>query len=418
MNSVSKAAIAAAVLLGMPTAMSAPAVAQKKGDQAAPTIKVSAEFRKAFTTAQEAQKGADLAAFETALTAAEAVAQNEDEKYFVLLMRYDLETKKRNEAGRAAALDRIIASGRVTGPGLGDLHFVRGQILAAQKKYAEALPHYEKARELGSTQADLPLQRAVALFETKNVPGGIASLDEAIKAQEAAGKKAPETWYKFAVSKLYQSGNKAGAAQWLRRQIAAYPSNEAWRSSLLIYLEQAREKGVAMDADQELDMLRLMRASKALGGESDYANYAEIALRRGLPWEAKSVIEEGRAAGKIQAGNATANELYRSATTREKAEGSLAPEATKAASAANGVPAKNVGDAYLGSRDFAKAAEMYRLALQKGGVDTNLVNTRLGIALAMQGQKAEAKTAFEAVSGAPRADIAQFWIAWLDQSAA
>ncbi|MFL9841817.1 tetratricopeptide repeat protein [Sphingomonas sp. ST-64] len=416
MNSVSKAAIAAAVLLGMPLAMSAPAAAQKKDE--APAIKVSAEFRKAFTAAQAAQKGADIAAFEAALSAAEAVAQNDDEKYYTLLMRYDLETKKRNEVARGAALDRIIAAGRVTGPDLGDLHFVRGQILAAQKKYAEALPHYEQARALASTQPDLPLQRAIALFETNNVQGGVASLDEAIKAQEAAGKKAPEAWYKFAVSKLYQSGNKAVAAEWLSRQLAAYPSNEAWRSSLLIYMEQARAKGVAMDADQELDMLRLMRASKALGGESDYLNYADIAQRRGLPWEAKAVIEEGRAAGKIQASNAAANELYRSATTREKAEGSLAPEATKAASAANGTPAKNVGDAYLGSRDFAKAAEMYRLALQKGGVDANLVNTRLGIALAMQGQKAEAKTAFQAVSGAPRGDIARFWIAWLDQPAA
>ncbi|PKP90849.1 MAG: hypothetical protein CVT77_13965, partial [Alphaproteobacteria bacterium HGW-Alphaproteobacteria-16] len=369
MKSVSKAALAAAILLGAPTLV-APAAAQKKDEQ--PQLKTSAEYRKAAVAAQEAQKGTDVAAFDAAVGAVEAVAQNADEKYYAAVLRYDVETKKRNNPGRAAALDALIASGRITGPGLGDLHFVRGQILMGEKKYADALGHFNKARELASTQADLPLQRAIAMFESKDVNGGVASLDEAIKAEEAAGRKAPENWYKFAVSKLYQSNNKALAAQWLDRQIAAYPSAEAWRSSLLIYMEQASAQGVTMDADQRLDMLRLMRASNAMGGENDYYEYADLALRRGLPWEAKAVIEEGRANGKVQASSARMNELHRSAVTREKAEGSLASEETRAKAAPKGDVAMITGDAYLGSANYAKAAEMYRLALQKGSVDTNV----------------------------------------------
>jgi hypothetical protein len=46
--------------------------------------------------------------------------------------------------------------------------------------------------------------------------------------------------------------------------------------------------------------------------------------------------------------------------------------------------------------------------LQKGGVDAGEVNTRLGIALAAQGDKAGATAAFDAVKGAPRADLAGF----------
>ena len=96
----------------------------------------------------------------------------------------------------------------------------------------------------------------------------------------------------------------------------------------------------------------------------------------------------------------------------------LAGEEKRAAGAAKGDVAMQTGDAYLGQRNYAKAVEMYRLALQKGSIDANVVNTRLGIALALSGQKAEAKTAFGAVAGSPRADIARFWSTWMDLPAA
>ena len=68
------------------------------------------------------------------------------------------------------------------------------------------------------------------------------------------------------------------------------------------------------------------------------------------------------------------------------------------------------------STSFLKAAALYRAALQKGSIDANLANTRLGMALALAGQKAEAEAAFKAVTG-PRADIAGYWLVWLGQSA-
>ena len=59
---------------------------------------------------------------------------------------------------------------------------------------------------------------------------------------------------------------------------------------------------------------------------------------------------------------------------------------------------------------------LYRTALQKGSVDANLVNTRLGLSLALAGQKAEAEAAFKAVTG-PRAELANFYLLWLSQRA-
>lgn len=419
MKSVSKAALAAAVVLAAPYAVSAPAAAQKKQEEG-PKLKVSEPFRKAAVEVEDLIKAKDYAGAAGKLDALAALANNDDEKFYVANFRLQTAANLKDDPGTIRALDALIAHPKTAPTDLGSYNYFRGDLALKQKKHAEALPYLMKARELGYAPAgtNLNLLIAQAQLDSGQLDAGVASIETAIKAEEAAGRKAPVAWYKFAVDRLYRGGKKAAASEWLGRQMAAHPSADGWRSTLLIYMEQARDKGVAMDADLQLDLFRLMRAAKAMGGEADYHGYADLAHRRGLPWEAKAVIEEGRAAGKVQASNTAINELYKQATTREKAEGSLAAEEKSAATAANGTAAKNVGDAYLGSRNFAKAAELYRVALQKGGVDANLVNTRLGIALAMQGQKAEAKTAFAAVTGAPRAEIARFWGTWLDQAPA
>jgi hypothetical protein len=420
MKSVSKAALAAAVLLAVPFAVSAPAAAQKKQKEEAPKFKVSDAFRKAAVEVENLIKAKDFQGAAGKLDALEAMATNDDEKFFVANFRLTTAANLKDDATTIRALDALIANPKTEPANLGQYNFFRGDKTLGQKKPAEAIPFLLKARELGYVPngANLNLLIAQAQLDAGQLDAGVASIDAAIKAEEAAGRKAPLAWYRFAVDRLYRGGKKAAASEWLSRQMAAYPSAEGWRATLLVYLEQAREKGVAMDADLQLDVMRLMRAAKAMGGEFDYQEYADLAQRRGLPWEAKAVIEEGRAAGKIQASNAAINELYRSAVVREKAEGSLASEEKTATAAANGTAAKNVGDAYLGSRNFTKAAELYRVALQKGGVDANLVNTRLGIALAMLGQKAEAKAAFQAVTASPRAEIARFWTTWIDQAPA
>ena len=80
--------------------------------------------------------------------------------------------------------------------------------------------------------------------------------------------------------------------------------------------------------------------------------------------------------------------------------------------AANGQAARATADAHLGYGLYTEAAELYRAALQKGGEDANLVNLRLGMALALAGRRAEAETAFRAVTG-PRAELASYWLLWL-----
>ena len=73
-----------------------------------------------------------------------------------------------------------------------------------------------------------------------------------------------------------------------------------------------------------------------------------------------------------------------------------------------------IGDRYLAMGDQAKALELYRLALTKPGVDAAVINLHIGMALAKAGDKSGATAAFNAVTG-PRADIAKFWLTYLNQ---
>ena len=75
----------------------------------------------------------------------------------------------------------------------------------------------------------------------------------------------------------------------------------------------------------------------------------------------------------------------------------------------------NTGNAFLGYAQYAEAADMFRAALTKTGVDADTANTRLGIALALAGQKPAALQAFGAVTAGKRGEIARYWALWLNQ---
>ncbi|MFV1062029.1 hypothetical protein, partial [Klebsiella pneumoniae] len=77
MKSVSKAARAAAVLLAVPFAASAPAVAQKKQKEEAPKYKLSDAFRKSATEVEALIKAKDFQGAAGKLDALEALATND-----------------------------------------------------------------------------------------------------------------------------------------------------------------------------------------------------------------------------------------------------------------------------------------------------------------------------------------------------
>lgn len=415
MKSISTFALAAVLAAGVATvATSAPAVAQKKGKEAAaPQPKLSDAVRKPIAAAQTAIAANDFATASTQLATAEAAAKTDEESYYVNALKLNIAARSNDPAQLAPILDKLLVNPFTPKDALGQYNYFRAQTPWNAKRYAEALPYLQKARDNGYTNENITLQLAAAMTETGNVAGGMAEIDKAIAAETAAGRKAPEAWYSYAVGKLYDAKSPE-LSPWLQKQLTAYPTAKNWRTAVLVYRDSKEQGGVKLDKSQQLDLFRLMRATKALGGRGDYLEYALSAYDAGLPGETKAVIEEGRATGKIPANDATATRLLSDANNAIKLEGSLASVEAKAKSAANGKTAAQTGDAYLALGQPAKAVELYTVAQQKGGVDAAELNMHMGIAHYNAGNKAAAKTAFQAVAAGPRKEMASFWVQLID----
>lgn len=269
---------------------------------------------------------------------------------------------------------------------------------------------FTAAQTHGSTQQNLPLYLAKAKIQGGNAAGGMADLD----ALYASGKPQTEDLFKYAINTSYQAGLRADTLKWIQRWVTAYPTEKTWRDAIGFYALSAKPMA-KLDKRQRVDLFRLMRQTKSLADQAYYEEYAQSAGDIGLPDEAKAVIDEGKANGRIPAVPSSAIKgLATDAAAQIAAEGSFDSLEKKAAAAPTGPLSAQTGDAYFGRGNYAKAIALYKQALSKGGVNTDEVNTHLGMALAISGDKEGAKAAFTAVTGAPRNEIAAFWMIWLD----
>lgn len=445
MVTLTKAARAALLMIGASViAMPIAAPAQKKKPEAAPAgPQLSPEFRKAAIPAETAIRAirekikasaaadvaADVAAAEPLVAAAAAAAKTPDDTYYAQVYRLQIEDQKiqgaargdvaiyrQRESALVEPLKALLANPK-TGPADRGLYLNRlGEIAYEAKKYAEAAQQFEAARAAGYTNANLGLNIVRARAEGGDIAGGMAELKKLIEADRAAGRQSPESWYLYARSKTNQAKLTADFLEWSRLWVAAYPTPKNWRESLVYYGFSGPYK---LDKRERIDIFRLLRAAKALGDQNDYAEYAQNLFDVGLPQEAKTVIDEGRASGKVPATGGPNAGTYNDALTAIKAEGPLDGLVKRATASPNGLSAAATGDAFLGSGNYARALEMYALAVKKGGLTKpDEVTTHIGIAQALSGDKAGAKTTFQSIKSTPRSDIASFWMLWLDTAPA
>jgi tetratricopeptide (TPR) repeat protein len=412
MKLVSTLALGLALTMG--TAGFSAAVAKEK-PAAAPALQLSKEFRAAAGPVQEAIKANNLPDALTKLSAADATAKSPDELFLAAQFRYQIATTQKDAAAQGKAIDAMIASGGAPASLAPQLNLAAGNAAYQAGNYARAVQLLNEAQRLGNKTPDVYLLLAEANFKQNQIPAGLGFVQQAITTQEATGQKAPKEWYARAASVAYKAKLMNETSKWTRAQLKAYPNAENWRSALIIYRDAAPR-----DAGMKLDLFRLMRATKSLAGERDYYEYAAQATDSGLPGEAKSVADEGFATSAVPAGSKAVTEIRTMANGKTASDrASLAASERSAGSASTGKIALGTADAYLGYGDNEKAIALYKIALTKGGVDADTVNTHLGVALFRAGQKDAAKAAFTAVNATgARGDIAAFWLLYLDQPAA
>lgn len=401
----SAVAFAALIAAAAPQA----AQAQKKGEKA-PSFKFSKAVQPLLADAQKKQQAGDAAGALAVLAQADALPEkNSDDIYMIAMMRLNSAIAVKDNAQIEKALEGALATGRVAPEDAVKFRRNLGAFALQRNDYAKALSEFEQVLAANPNDPDLMVEVAEMQRRQGQDQKAIATMNQAIAAKQAAGAKADETWYRRALAIAYDKKLPAEIVSTSEALLKAYPTATNWRDVMVIYRD-----GAKFDDQGNLDILRLMRANSALTGERDFAEYAETATLRGYPGEAKAVLDEGVAKGALQSTKPFVKELLASVSPKVSADKASLPGLEKEAAAAKtGKAAMGTADAYLGYGDYAKAATLYKLALSKGGVDADIVNTRLGFALGKTGDKAGAQAALNAVTKAPRNQLAKYYLVWL-----
>lgn len=411
-------------LAGMGAAGVTPAMAAKEKASGAPKLKLSPAFIPAAMKIQEAMSKKDIEGAKAALAAAEPLATTNDDKYQFHSFRLNLSILANDAAMQGQALAAMLETGLVPTEQQGQFNAIAANGDLAAKNWDKALERAQKADSLGYKPEQVKPLIAQALWGkagTSNlsaepqrtlVQQGLAAFRQGIDAMKASGQAVPVQWYQVATGKA-EAANLPEISDWAQLSFEAAPTGENLRTVLRVLQRQNPN----MTNRENLDLLRLMDASGGLVIRPDYVEYAEMAFKGGIFGEVKGTIDSGRAKGVLNASDGS--DYYSVAASRIAGDkASLGAAEADANKAATGKIAASTADAYMGYGDYAKAASLFRVALQKGSVDAAEVNTRLGIALVKANDVAGAREAFAKVSGGTRGAIARYWLMWLDKKAA
>lgn len=389
-----------------------PAIAQQTTPASAPErkINISRGAQKAVMELQEAVKAGDSAVIATKVAAANAAAKTNEDRFYIANLQMRAGIAAKDNATIAAGIEAMINSGAAEADQLPMLYANLGKTYSSLKQDAKAEPALVKAIELNPNDVDATALLAELRNRQGNTAEAVKLIQKAIAIRTAAGQKVEENWYRRGVALAFNA--KLPESVSLSREWAkTYPTAENWRDAIRIYRRMMNP-----DETTLLDMFRLGRATKSLNGDSDFYEYAALADRKGFPGEAKAVLQEGTAAG-LDASQGPVKDLLGVVTTKSQGDReSLAASAAKAKAAAAANSVITVADAYYGYGDYAQAVDLYRTALTKSGADANVVNLKLGMALARSGDKAGATAALNTVTG-PRAELAKLWLAYLSTQA-
>jgi hypothetical protein len=373
---------------------------------AAAAQQVSKEFFEKFKPAQDALQKRD---YGTALRAAKesaAAAKNNDEKEYALKVQLSAAFGVQNWADATSAAEQLIG---LPGPSAAEKNNYRrmmGQIAEQQRQYDRAIQYTQEAMKGGATARDHEL-----LFRVYAIRGdctnALANLDKAL-----GGKPANETQLKARNSCLFKQNNTAARVATVEELLRRFPK-KAYFTDYVGILQELKADERAM-----LNVYRWGFEKDLIEREADYLAYADAALNAGSSAEANRALQRGVKSGVIKTADANSRTSRMVASTAKIASDDKAklPQLDKEARAGkNGEADLNVGMAFFGNGDNAKALEALQRALQpdrsnriKRLDDANML---LGIVLLESGKKADAAKAFNAAKADPRmAKAASLWL--------
>lgn len=356
-------------------------------------------------TAALAALGNTLTAEKAQLEGAYTVIANQDDRLMAGNLALTLGQLAKDSAILRRAIATMLESGKVAPTEQPKLNFYLGSLAFDAKDFVTARSALAAAVGGGYHDNDADALLADAYILDKQVPQGLAMLRQQIEAGKVSGKPAGQNVMRRGLSVAYNNKLYNEAAFFSAALAETYPNAINWNAAIAI----ARDLG-KFPPQETLDLMRLMDRTKSFLEERDYIEYIQAADARRSPGEVLKIIGQGTAAGKLKASDLFVAESRTIANGRLAADKATLPafERDARAGSATAATAMAAADAFLSYEDYAKAADLYRIAEAKPGADKDRANTRLGIAQLGLGQTAEARASFAKVGGT-RKGMAQLW---------
>jgi hypothetical protein len=302
----------------------------------------------------------------------------------------------------------MLDSGQLSADTLGQVQYLAGVTAYQSKQYPEAARWLQAAYDGGYRDQQGMIQAVLAdSYKRSNNPdAALAVVRKELEVAKANGTTPNETSVRTALQAAYDAKDLSASTDYAAMLGGYYPAPSSWNAAISVVRQLA-----SLPKKENLDLMRLMQVTGAMSDKRDYLEYIEDVDPRAFPGEALKVMNEGIAKGKLTTADLGGEKA--NAEARVTSDRASLPSQERDAMKANAPVALVVGtgDLFLSYDQPAKAETFYAKAMGMPGVDASAVALHLGMAQALQGKYADAKTTFAKVSGI-RVPVAKLWTAY------
>src|SRR5690606_2371649 len=155
---------------------------------------------------------------------------------------------------------------------VGQFQFFVGSLAYEAQDWAAARTALQAAVDAGYTENDPQPLIAETYFSAGETAEGLNYLAQLIETRKAAGQEVPDNWLLRGLKAAYEGKLTQQANDYSAMLVQNNPTAQNWQNSLQVITAVNQ-----LDAQAELDLLRLMRETGALKEPREFATYVESA---------------------------------------------------------------------------------------------------------------------------------------------
>jgi tetratricopeptide (TPR) repeat protein len=371
---------------------------------------------KTFKELMDAKKYSEL---QEKLAAAEAFPNKTPyESYVVDRMKLSLAVTTQNEKTAMAALESVIASGRLTPQENSEFVTALANYYFNAKNYPKAIELFKRYQKESDTPNKVRGSLIRAYYLSNDFASAKTELLASVADAEKAGKAPDMEDLRIlagSAGKLKDTATYIGA---MEKLVQFYPSDDFWGDLL-----HRMESKPTFNNRWVVDVLRLQEMATSALAPEEYLEMIDLELLAGQMTEAKQIVDKAFAAGVLGTGPSAAKHKQ----LREKVNKNAADDAktigtgeATALKAKDGTGLVNLGYAYVTMGQADKGLGLIEQGIAKGGFKRpDEVKLHQAIALTKAGKKDEARKVFESLKGDDGlTDLAKYWVYYLNRPTA